>query len=368
MWTVTVAGVVSVSAVDPQKAKAPYSNHNASVDVAAPGGDTSVDRDGNGYVDGVLSTLVKQDAATPIYEFYQGTSMASPHMAGVVALMKAVCPSLSAAQLDTLISSGAVVDDLGPAGKDDDFGYGLVNALKAVQAAQAQCGTTVATALKVDPVALDFGNATTALILTASRVGAGALTVTAFSSDATWLAVAPATVDGSGLGTYTASVSRAGLANGSYRAAITFTAGGKTVVVQVAMWVGADAPATGDAGFLYVLVLDSTFTAVGQAQGRGASGTYDFLFTGAPAGSYYLVAGTDQDDDGLICDAGEACGAWPTMGTATPVVVGANVSGLDFTVGFGTGAGIQSAGPGGPWPAQGVERLARARKQFGGTR
>jgi len=129
----------------------------------------------------------------------------------------------------------------------------------------------------------------------------------------------------------------------------------------------ADAPATGDTGYLYVLVLDGTFTAVGQAEGRGTSGNYDFLFNGATAGSYYLVAGTDQNDDGFICDDGEACGAWPTVGTATPVVVGANVSGLDFTVAFGTGAGIQSAVPGTAWPAQGFRRLDRAQPHLRGS-
>ena len=370
-YPASYAGVVSVSAVDSLKAKAPYSNYNASVDVAAPGGDTSVDLDGNGYVDGVLSTLVKQDGSTPIYEFYQGTSMASPHMAGVVALMKAVCPALTAAQLDTMISGGSITDQLGGAAKTNNFGYGLINALKAVQAAQTQCSVAVTTALKVDPTALDFGNATTSLVLTASKVGAGALSVTGVTDDATWLTVTSTSVDASGLGTYTATVSRAGLKDGSYRASITFTypatPNPKTVVVQVAMWVGANAPTTGDTGFLYVLVLDSAFKPVSQAQGRGTGGNYDFSFSGATAGSYYVVAGTDQNNDGKICDAGEACGAWPTMGTATPVVVTtANVTGLNFSVAFGTGAGILMVGPAGPWPEQAFQRLDRTQKQFGG--
>ncbi len=367
-YPASYAGVVSVSAIDSQKARAPYSNHNNAVDVAAPGGDNSVDLDGNGYVDGVLSTVANQDAITPSWSFKDGTSMATPHVAGVVALMMAVCPTLTAAQLDTLIAAGSITDDLGAPGKDDDFGHGLINAFKAVQAAQAQCGEAVATALKVDPSALDFGNASTQLVLTASKVGTGALSVSGVAAGAAWLTVAPASVDASGLGTYTATVSRDGLANGSYRTSITFAAGGTSVVVQVAMWVGADAPATGDAGYLYVLVLDDAFATKGQAEGRGTSGAYDFLFSGATAGSYYLVAGTDQNDDGFICDDGEACGAWPTMGTATPVVVkDASVSGLDFTVGFGTGAGIQSAVPGPARPAQGYRRFDRAQKQFGGS-
>jgi serine protease len=370
-YPASYSGVVSVSAVDSLKAKAPYSNFNASVEVAAPGGDTSVDLDGNGFVDGVLSTLVQQDAVTPNYVFYQGTSMASPHMAGVVALMKAVCPALTSAQLHAFLSSGTITDQLGGAAKTNNFGYGLINALKAVQAAQAQCGATVATALKVDPTALDFGNATTSLVLTASKAGTGALKVTGVVDDAAWLTVTEASVDSATkLGTYTANVSRAGLKDGSYRATITFTdnstPNARTVEVQVAMWVGANAPTTGDAGFIYLLFLDSSFKAVGQAQGRGTSGSYDFSFDGAAAGTYYLVAGTDQNNDGKICDPGEACGAYPTMGTPTPVVVtAANVSGLNFGLAFGTGAGILTVGPAAPWPEQAFQRLDRTRKQLG---
>jgi serine protease len=77
-------GVISVSAVTMSGARAPYSNRGPNVDIAAPGGDTSVDTDGNGYVDGVLSTLVDDSSGTrePSWVFYQGTSMASPHVAG----------------------------------------------------------------------------------------------------------------------------------------------------------------------------------------------------------------------------------------------------------------------------------------------
>jgi serine protease len=365
-YPASYTGVVSVSAVDTQGVKAPYSNRGPNVDIAAPGGDTSSDKNGDGYADGVLSTLVEQDGVTPIWSFYQGTSMASPHMAGVVALMKAVCPTLTPAQLDTIIASGSITTDLGTAGRDDVYGHGLVNALSAVQAAQAQCGAGTTTALTVDPVSADFGNATTTRTFTAAKSGSGALTVTGVTDDAAWLTVTPATVDGNGLGTYTATVNRTGLASGSYDATITFATGGPSVLVRVTMRVGAAAPTTGDAGFLYLLITDSAFNVLGQAQGRGTSGSYPFSFTGVPTGSYYLVAGTDSDDDGLICDAGEACGAWPTLGVPTPLeVAGASVTGLTFVVGFDGGLALQSVGA--RLPEGGVRRLDRERKSIGGA-
>src|SRR6185503_14270795 len=135
------AEVVCVSAVDRNRAKAFYSNFGAVVDIAAPGGDLGVDLDGDGFGDGVLSTRGDDSGGNgiePIFEFLQGTSMASPHVAGVVALMQAAFMDAHAGarmtpdQFDALLRSGAITDDLG----DDGFsGNGLVNAHKAVLAA-----------------------------------------------------------------------------------------------------------------------------------------------------------------------------------------------------------------------------------------
>ncbi len=104
-YPATYDNVVSVSAVDYQNQRAPYSNFGTSVDVAAPGGDASVDRDGNGYPDGVMSTLVDDSTGTRAnsYAFYQGTSMAAPHVAGVAALMKSVNPALTASDFDAFL-------------------------------------------------------------------------------------------------------------------------------------------------------------------------------------------------------------------------------------------------------------------------
>ncbi|MFO0581884.1 MAG: S8 family serine peptidase [Anaeromyxobacter sp.] len=353
-------GVTCVAAVDSQKQRAPYSNFNDAVDIAAPGGNTGVDLDGDGYADGVLSTMMEQDAVTPSWKFYQGTSMASPHMAGVVALMKSVCSTLTPADLDTLISTGKITDLVGgKTGKSNEFGYGLVNALKAVQEAQAKCSVAVTTALKVDPVVADFGNTGVNLTLTASKVGSGTLSVTGVTDDAAWLAVTETTVDASKLGTYTATVNRTGLADGAYKALITFNSSdGKKVTVAVTMRVGAAAPTTGDAGYVYLLVIDPNKPdPVTGGGGRGSGGTYTWQFTGVPAGKYILVAGTDSDDDGFICDDGEACGAWPTLGVVTQLDFTGNKTGLDFTVGFDPGTGLASAGGDAvTLPAGGVKR------------
>ena len=66
------------------------------------------------------------------YTFLNGTSMAAPHMAGVMALMRSVNPGLSPADIETLLVSGRLTDDLGPPGRDDSYGHGMINAYKSV--------------------------------------------------------------------------------------------------------------------------------------------------------------------------------------------------------------------------------------------
>ena len=65
------------------------------------------------------------------YALLQGTSMASPHAAGVAALVWAVAPSATAAQVSTAMMETA--KDLGVAGVDNVYGYGLVNAVDAAK-------------------------------------------------------------------------------------------------------------------------------------------------------------------------------------------------------------------------------------------
>jgi serine protease len=126
-----INGAMSVTSVGRSLNRAYYSSTGSWTEIAAPGGDS---RDGSAQSGMIWQTTlrpadVSELLIVPRFDrfenvAYQGTSMASPHIAGVAALLMSRIPSLTPAQVESLIRQTA--RDLGAAGKDNDFGYGLV--------------------------------------------------------------------------------------------------------------------------------------------------------------------------------------------------------------------------------------------------
>lgn len=92
-------GVITVGATGPENRRASYSNHGAAVDVMAPGGDTTKGfRVGDSdYPYGILSTILHDEGTStiPAYGFMEGTSMAAPHISGIIALLLSREPTLT---------------------------------------------------------------------------------------------------------------------------------------------------------------------------------------------------------------------------------------------------------------------------------
>ncbi len=139
-------GVIAVGATDYNRNRAPYSNYGCGVsghclDVVAPGGDTSADENGDTYVDGVLQQTFEfaclgglPDFTTFVYCFWQGTSMASPHVAGAAALLLDANPGLTVQQVGDCLRDTTL--DRGAPGYDTVYGHGLIQ----VRDALDSCG------------------------------------------------------------------------------------------------------------------------------------------------------------------------------------------------------------------------------------
>jgi serine protease len=120
-------GVITVGATNRSGVRAWYSNYGSVVDISAPGGDSA---------GGVLSTANTgtQGPASDSYAYKQGTSMAAPHVAGVVSLMLAINPTLNFTQTETILKLTA--KPFGPGHScsgSTTCGAGIVNAHAALR-------------------------------------------------------------------------------------------------------------------------------------------------------------------------------------------------------------------------------------------
>jgi serine protease len=319
------AGVLAVSAVDADKTLTAYSNFGSTIDIVAPGGDS---------LQAVWSTWA-HDTGTgiqPLYADLTGTSMAAPHVAGVIALMKAVYPDLTPAELDTILSNGSITEDLGPPGRDDEYGYGLIDARLAVlQASLMAGGVQLPPVLSLNPDALYFGSTLTDLTIAASNIGGSGLEITNIVTDVPWLTVTEKAVNINHLGTYTVIVDRTGLPQGFYSGTVTFmTNTGDSGQISVAMIIVPAGQESGNAGLHHIQLLDDmTGLVVAATTASPTAGSYTFAFSGVPPGIYSVLAGTDSDNDGDICQPGEAC-----AGPVTVHFSGIGISNVNLTTSF----------------------------------
>ena len=187
-------GVITVAATQRQGLKAYYSNFGSTVEIAGPGGGQRAPPNQATY-DLILSTLNSGTTSpdlTPAgwnYVGYQGTSMATPHVVGVVSLMYSVNPSITPAQV---LNKLQVTSRAFPAGNACGMqdpnnsatwfscvcttatcGAGMLDAYRAVL---ATIGAPTVTTLTIVPDPVSFGNTVTFTAATSGIVPGGSVT------------------------------------------------------------------------------------------------------------------------------------------------------------------------------------------------
>lgn len=125
--------VMAVAATSSSDSYTVYSQYGAHCDIAAPGGSMTPYGDPNGIYSTMPTYAVYMTTQYDYlqdYDYLQGTSQATPYVSGLAALVWSLNPALTPDQVQSLIEQTA--DDRGPAGRDDDYGWGRINAYAAL--------------------------------------------------------------------------------------------------------------------------------------------------------------------------------------------------------------------------------------------
>jgi len=335
-----VPGVISVGAVGSAKTVAAYSNYGSFLSLVAPGGDTTgADLNNDGRADWILSTLGSDSSGTLQlgYGFEIGTSMASPHVAAAIGLMKSIYPGLTLSEFQNWLTAGVLTEDLPPLGRDDHTGYGLLDAEKALNVAYSAANVTVASPkLALKPTSLAFSANTNSLSFQIVNEGDATLIVTDVSANQTWATIEAVNVDNNRVGEYRINIDRSGLALLQYNGLISVAsnAGNGTIPFTVQ-----PPPPIDNAGAQYVRLSNlSDPRIVYTVRATYLNGVYGFAFNNVQPGTYKLGSFSNLDNnDATDCTGGESCGLYiATSDSSNFISISSDkpISGIKFYTGF----------------------------------
>lgn len=325
------ATVLSVGATGFDGDKAYYSNYGLTIDLVAPGGDG---------INHILSTDVDDIPNPPeaAYAGRSGTSMAAPHVSGMMALMKAVYPELTAEIVRDLLHDTQLTQDIGDSGFDSLYGFGLADALKAVEIAQqlasgAPLLPPAPTFLVPSPDEVSMMGDTSAPAFIFNK-GSGNPMPTSLSTSASWLEARMVEENNPALVRLEVSVDRTNLPEGDHSGEVLVSFdNGDTVTVPVLMTIDT-LISSGQLGQVYVVLAsadgemsDDPYSDPVDIQVLDDSSRFYTLDHVRP-GAYYIVTGSDIDNDGLICNPGESCGIYPSLDNPEIVVIDENSGSL----------------------------------------
>jgi serine protease len=254
--------------------------------------------------------------------------------------MKALHPTLTSSTFAQALEAGQLTDDLGEAGRDDFFGIGRINALKAVRYAQAVASGEEPPAplvLRASPSSINFGRSTTEFELTITATGDGSDGSLALTTADPALTITPVPTDPGTPWRFLLTLDRTALPFGSFASRLEASLGSSSLPIS-ARYEKEDPERAleATAGVVFVLALDPVSgDTIAQATVLAPiNGRYPFTLPNLAPGTYELVAGTDMDGDFFLGDPGEAFGGFPTLDQLEEITVNGEITGLSFPMVF----------------------------------
>lgn len=317
---ITVAAVSHTGPSRTQVRRATYSNTGSVVDVAAPGGETGEDVDSDGNPDGVLSTTGN------FVTWYQGTSMAAPHVAGVAMLMKDLDPNIGAAAAKARLKEGSSsdVDCTG-------CGAGVVSAARTLIAMQGGAAgpdlvpaqSTVRAGKDVTSTRIGFKNL-------GGAAASATLTVAGADASAVQLEQDTLNVPVGGTRLLDVTLDRTGSDEGWADVTAHFADGDASTVRLE--WSGKILERVGLVMVGAVRYEGDQVTVERIVETRDVA-NFDYKLFNLRPGAYRVIALTDDNADGTFAD-GEGVGFFPDLTTdgLLNVTASATLTGADLTI------------------------------------
>lgn len=343
---ITVASHGNTGARRETPKKASYSNFGPRVDVAAPGGEQADDEDEDGQPDGVLSTV--DDFVT----FYQGTSMAAPHVAGIAMLLKSVDPALTQEDVRQLLVASANPALECPEG----CGAGRVSAAAALFALE---GSLDGPRVIASPSFLRVGRGQRATPVVWKNIGSAGTDVTISvggpDRDRCSVSVSGGAISARGQLAATVDLTRDEAAEDRGECTVTATSPEGSAEARV-VWTPDEIAALQSVDVGAVQVLDDGGLKVARIVTTSEIAGYQYKLFNLDPGTYLIVGLVDMNTDGDYDDAEDAVGIYvpPRRDDGTACTDGScgrvtlaeadRVEGADFIVAPGFGGGDDGTG------------------------
>ena len=331
----------SVSSTKYDEVLSSFSSYNNYVDIAAPGGQISEDLDGNEIGDGVLAYSFKNSSYDGNdykgLQVYNGTSMAAPHVSGYFGLIKYLDADISFDEMDLLLKSGKLTKDIGAPGKDDFYGFGLMDMEKGISAVQSGVDFSSLAYPKLSPDRVFLGYALNEKTFVIEKIGQGQLEIIAVETEDLNGALSFEALDtnSDGFGIYKAKIDKSNLPDGNFMSLMKFTFNNDTHASIPVMYSSGSIREKATVDQLWICAVNDANEIIPCDVMQMVKGVANFRIREVPNDTYTEVFACTTLGDRLSFNASGICGPGDLRGDypgGSFSVNGSDVTGVDFSI------------------------------------